>query len=202
MNRYDLVPREQWAYLGPAFRGIDNDLTALANGSSTSLSAVAKSGAYADLTGRPTLAAVATSGAYADLTGRPVDTGVKPRTTLTASSPAVDVLPHLPPRGYADNGVIRTISRFLIDSSTSWPLQVTWTDPTLLGLIVQNPTDSGTNVNIGPQAMNSPNHTGSEPDVIQPGQEWVDTHGARPVRARCSTSGATAVLTVIAVRSA
>jgi hypothetical protein len=36
-----------------------------------SLSAVATSGAYNDLTGRPTLATVATSGAYNDLSGRP-----------------------------------------------------------------------------------------------------------------------------------
>lgn len=36
------------------------------------LSAVATSGAYADLTGAPALAAVATSGAYTDLSGRPV----------------------------------------------------------------------------------------------------------------------------------
>jgi hypothetical protein len=36
-----------------------------------SLSAVATSGAYADVTGTPTLAAVATSGAYADITGTP-----------------------------------------------------------------------------------------------------------------------------------
>ncbi|AWJ93854.1 hypothetical protein Sp245p_28970 (plasmid) [Azospirillum baldaniorum] len=35
------------------------------------LSLVATSGAYSDLVGRPSLAAVATSGAYADLTGRP-----------------------------------------------------------------------------------------------------------------------------------
>ncbi len=35
------------------------------------LSAVATSGAYGDLTGRPSLAPVATSGAYSDLSGRP-----------------------------------------------------------------------------------------------------------------------------------
>jgi hypothetical protein len=35
------------------------------------LAPVAASGAYADLTGRPSLATVATSGAYADLTGKP-----------------------------------------------------------------------------------------------------------------------------------
>jgi hypothetical protein len=37
----------------------------------TGLAAVATTGAYADLTGKPTLAAVATTGAYADLTGKP-----------------------------------------------------------------------------------------------------------------------------------
>ena len=36
-----------------------------------SLAAVATSGAYSDLTGKPSLATVATSGAYSDLTGRP-----------------------------------------------------------------------------------------------------------------------------------
>jgi len=37
----------------------------------TGLAAVATTGAYTDLTGRPSLAAVATTGAYADLSGRP-----------------------------------------------------------------------------------------------------------------------------------
>jgi hypothetical protein len=40
------------------------------------LAAVATSGAYGDLSGRPALAAVATSGAYADLSGRPALPGV------------------------------------------------------------------------------------------------------------------------------
>ena len=38
---------------------------------SAALAAVATSGAYADLSGKPSLAAVATSGAYADLSGTP-----------------------------------------------------------------------------------------------------------------------------------
>lgn len=45
---------------------VDAAVTAVAN-----LSAVALSGAYADLTGKPNLAAVATSGNYADLSGKP-----------------------------------------------------------------------------------------------------------------------------------
>lgn len=44
---------------------------ALSAANVTGLATVATSGAYADLSGRPTLATVATSGAYADLSGRP-----------------------------------------------------------------------------------------------------------------------------------
>ncbi len=40
-------------------------------GQVTGLATVARTGAYSDLTGRPSLATVATSGAYSDLTGRP-----------------------------------------------------------------------------------------------------------------------------------
>jgi hypothetical protein len=43
---------------------------------------VATSGAYSDLSGRPTLAAVATSGAYSDLSGTPTIVA------LTNSTPA------------------------------------------------------------------------------------------------------------------
>jgi hypothetical protein len=42
-----------------------------AKAASSSLAAVATSGAYSDLSGRPSLATVATSGAYSDLSGRP-----------------------------------------------------------------------------------------------------------------------------------
>jgi hypothetical protein len=45
--------------------------TADAAAATSSLAAVATSGAYTDLSGRPTLATVATSGAYTDLSGRP-----------------------------------------------------------------------------------------------------------------------------------
>lgn len=53
----------------------DEDVLAFDSGSSAwvnlTLSAVATSGAYADLSGAPSLATVATSGAYSDLTGAP-----------------------------------------------------------------------------------------------------------------------------------
>lgn len=51
---------------------VNNAETSLAlKANSASLAAVATSGAYSDLTGKPSLATVATSGAYTDLTGRP-----------------------------------------------------------------------------------------------------------------------------------
>lgn len=50
---------------------------------SSSLAAVATSGAYSDLTGTPTLAAVATSGAYSDLSGTPT----VPSITMTDTDP-------------------------------------------------------------------------------------------------------------------
>jgi len=48
---------------------VQTQINAKAN--TSSLAAVATSGAYADVTGTPTLATVATSGAYADVTGTP-----------------------------------------------------------------------------------------------------------------------------------
>ncbi len=48
-----------------------DDADAAAQRTTLGLATVASSGAYADLSGRPTLAAVATSGAYSDLTGAP-----------------------------------------------------------------------------------------------------------------------------------
>jgi hypothetical protein len=67
----------------------------IASGQITGLSAVATSGAYADISGKPTLAAVATSGAYADISGKPTfatvatsgsyaDLSAKPDLTLYA----------------------------------------------------------------------------------------------------------------------
>lgn len=52
------------------------------------LSTVATTGAYSDLTGTPSFATVATSGAYADLTGKPtIGTAYEGTTTRTAAFP-------------------------------------------------------------------------------------------------------------------
>ena len=53
--------------------GVTSDVQTQINtkAATSSLAAVATSGAYADVTGTPTLAAVATSGAYSDVTGTP-----------------------------------------------------------------------------------------------------------------------------------
>ena len=53
--------------------GVTSDVQTQINtkAATSSLAAVATSGAYADVTGKPSLAAVATSGAYSDITGTP-----------------------------------------------------------------------------------------------------------------------------------
>ena len=69
-SRYNLIPAPIWPYLGPAFKGIDQDLSDLesSGGGGTGGGGVTS---WNDLTDKPTLATVATSGAYGDLTGRP-----------------------------------------------------------------------------------------------------------------------------------
>lgn len=49
------------------------------------LSAVATSGAYSDLSGKPTLSAVAASGAYSDLSGKPDINALLPSQTGNAA---------------------------------------------------------------------------------------------------------------------
>ena len=68
-SRYNLIPAPIWPYLGPAFKGIDQDLSALESSGGGGTGGGVSS--WNDLTDKPTLATVATSGAYNDLTGRP-----------------------------------------------------------------------------------------------------------------------------------
>ena len=89
---------------GLTYQPLDTDLSALAGLNTTSygrafntladqaaarthlgLAAVATSGAYGDLSGRPSLATVATSGAYGDLSGRPTLGSAASRDAGTAS---------------------------------------------------------------------------------------------------------------------
>lgn len=72
-----------------------NLVNPLVNGSP--LSAVAITGAYVDITGRPTLATVATTGAYADLTGKPTIPAAQIQSDWTqASSSNVDFIKNKP----------------------------------------------------------------------------------------------------------
>jgi hypothetical protein len=64
----------------------------------TTLATVATSGAYADLSGRPTLATVATSGAYADLSGTPSIPAAYASTSIDALSD-VDTTTSAPTNG-------------------------------------------------------------------------------------------------------
>ena len=68
-SRYNLIPAPIWPYLGLAFKGIDQDLSALESSGGGGTGGGVSS--WNDLTDKPTLATVATSGAYGDLTGKP-----------------------------------------------------------------------------------------------------------------------------------
>lgn len=83
-QRFTFVPEKHWAFLGPAFKGINADMTSIESdvaalkaggggGGGTATGTVA----WGAVTDKPTFAAVATTGAYGDLTGTPVipDTG-------------------------------------------------------------------------------------------------------------------------------
>jgi hypothetical protein len=67
------MPQHTWHTDDDITEGLLNDLEARASAAlpASSAAAVATTGAYADLTGKPALATVATTGAYADLTGKP-----------------------------------------------------------------------------------------------------------------------------------
>ena len=68
-RRFQYIPETLWPYLGPAFKGINEDLNSLeASGGGGGGGGVTS---WNDLNDKPVLSTVATSGAYADLTGRP-----------------------------------------------------------------------------------------------------------------------------------
>lgn len=151
--RYGFVPRDLWNYIGPAFRGIDADLTAL----------------EATATSQPQPA--------------------------TASSPAADVRPYLPTPTTAPYGIIRTINRINFGGTAT---QATWSDPTLLKLIIQNP-DPTNNLLVGYGTYGNANPPATT-DTVPPGQEWVGSASALPLFVKASAASIDAI--VITYRSA
>lgn len=103
-SRYNLIPAPIWPYLGPAFKGIDQDLSALeASGGGGTGGGVSS---WNDLTDKPTLAAVATSGAYADLTGKPAIpdvTTLAPKASPTFTGTVTGVTKAMVGLGNVDN---------------------------------------------------------------------------------------------------
>ena len=116
-----------------------------------------------------------------------------PRDQVTAASPATAVAPYLPP---ADTpGRSRSQTRIYNDASTQRPNRGTWTEPTTLRLVVQNPATNTSNLNVGYGNYGDHNHT-TEPDVVPPGSEWVGYASPLPVFCRFTTgTGHVLVLT-------
>ena len=100
----------------------------------SSLSAVATSGAYSDLTGTPTLSAVATSGSYGDLTGTPtIPTDVSEladATSLLFSGSYNDLSDK--PTIYTDSDVATYLAANDYDTATNIIASITDSAPTTL----------------------------------------------------------------------
>lgn len=105
------VTSTELGYVAGATSNLQTQLGTKAN--SSSLSTVATTGAYADLTGKPSLSTVATTGAYNDLTGKPSlstvatsgaynDLTGKPSLATVATSGSYDDLLDLPEGGGGD----------------------------------------------------------------------------------------------------
>lgn len=90
----------------------------------SSLSAVATSGSYGDLTGTPSLAAVATSGAYSDLSGTPT------LATVATSGSYTDLLNQ--PTLYSDSDVATYLAANDYDTATNIIASITDSAPTTL----------------------------------------------------------------------
>lgn len=203
-SRYNLIPAPIWPYLGPAFKGIDQDLSALESSGGGGTGGGVKS--WNDLTDKPNLAPVATSGSYTDLTNKPTPPNLAPVATSGSyddltNKPTIpdDVTPYLPPMRLPARGTIRTVNRVNVNTSTQFPDPVSWTEDSLLKIVIQNPADAGQNLNLGYGLYGNPNNQGL-PNVVQPGKEWVGSASSLPIFGRMDTN--TQATLVISERSA
>lgn len=122
-----------------------------------------------------------------------------PRSSIIVTSPHLDLLPYLPQTDSAPYGRIQTVNRISVGTSTSFPTPLSWTEPSIQSIIIQNPSTNTNNINIGYGTYGSTNHT-TEPVVLTPGQEWVCGASAVPIYARSDTIDQT--VTITSIRSA
>lgn len=103
-RRFQYIPETLWPYLGPAFKGINEDLNSLeASGGGGGGGGVTS---WNDLNDKPLLSEVATSGAYADLTGRPTIpdvSGLAPKANPTFTGTVTGVTKAMVGLGNVDN---------------------------------------------------------------------------------------------------
>lgn len=117
----------------------------------TGLATVATSGAYSDLSGKPSLATVATSGAYSDLTGKPslatvATTGAYADLTGKPSIPAAQVNSDW----NAVSGVAQILNKPTITSGTVTSVGVSSTGGTLT--VTSSPITSSGTINVETRA--------------------------------------------------
>lgn len=103
-RRFQYVPEMMWPDIGPAFKGINEDLNSLeASGGGGGGGGVTS---WNDLNDKPLLSKVATSGAYADLTGRPTIpdvSGLAPKASPTFTGTVSGVTKAMVGLGNVDN---------------------------------------------------------------------------------------------------
>ena len=102
-RRFQYIPEAMWPYLGPAFKGINEDLNSLeASGGGTGSGVTS----WNDLNDKPLLSKVATTGAYADLTGRPTIpdvSGLAPKANPTFTGTVSGITKAMVGLGNVDN---------------------------------------------------------------------------------------------------
>lgn len=121
------------------------------------------------------------------------------RTELNAGSSHESVAPYLP-SARISSGKIYAISKIQVDAS-NWPRLISWSEPNVLSIRIQNPADSGQDVAIGIGAsfgtLNAPSNF---PFTLTPGQEWVGDSGGMPIFCKTTTANTTSRVRVIVTR--
>lgn len=170
-SRYSLTPKAFWQYLGPAYRGLDADLSALESGKAdkTALATVAFTGKAADLIGGG-------GGGSASAAG------------VTASSAREEVYPYLP-KPYPATQVSASMTVWP-DTSAQWATSlVALGENSRLGFVAQVPTNATEPLKVAEGTSQGDSYNPSAPRTDVPaGSEVVLSAGNTFLTAHFTTA--------------
>lgn len=127
--------------------------------------------------------------------------GLVPRSSVTATSSHLDILVYLPKTQEPPYARLQTVNKIILQDNTSFPIAISWTEPSIQSIIVQNPATNTAGINLGYGTYGSRNHA-TEPIVVAPGQEAVFGASAVPLYARNDPGTTMQIVNVISIRSA